>query len=263
MLKSRNIQCCGNTYEGDNKNRNGISVIDAENVTIFANNFDKMASPYMPAAIDLEPNFADQGVSNVLIFGNTFNGCRHGAMAHNVVKSTTCRNLSIHGNVFKDSKKTDIILRSWVNVSIAPNIHHTPASRAIEIEGCSTVNISSPTTYYTGSSSILILNCGDGVTITGASLISSAGHGIWIKNTKNPVVTGCTVRGWGTASAVYNAVFAEGDCGNANVFGNVFNDSVGGHVGVKNTASTGWKAGFNQMINVATEYDLAGVNVIS
>ena len=57
-----------------NKNRNGISVVNAWNVSILDNHLTGMTRPGMPGAIDLEPDSPDQACWNIRIERNIIEG---------------------------------------------------------------------------------------------------------------------------------------------------------------------------------------------
>jgi hypothetical protein len=56
----------------NNQNRNGISIIDGQNIKILNNNFFNTTSETMPGAIDLEPNSVWNIVKNIKIENNYF-----------------------------------------------------------------------------------------------------------------------------------------------------------------------------------------------
>lgn len=57
-------------------NRNAISVIDADGLDIFDNDFEGCSRPTMPGDIDLEPNNSFSVLKNINIFNNRSKDCR-------------------------------------------------------------------------------------------------------------------------------------------------------------------------------------------
>lgn len=265
FYRATNVRIYGNHFEGTQQNRNGISVIDAENVTISGNTFYKMTSSVQPGAIDLEPNFTDQKIRNVTISGNIFEQSgNRGVQFYNIYSAAgTFDGLTITGNTFNDNTLFDIYGLSWANVTISGNVHRTSLSRAIEVDGTSTLTISGESIFFPQSSAIHIVHGGAGVNIVGNTIISPGGHGIWLDDVDNPNVTGNTIRSWGVASAIYAAVYGENGVASANISGNVFDDVAGTHYGIKSAdTSSGWFIGQNQIVNAATKYSLVGTNYI-
>lgn len=63
-----------NHFIGNHTNRNGVSVICADTVTIADNTFHAMSRFDMPGAIDLEPHLPGEHLTNVVVSGNTIDG---------------------------------------------------------------------------------------------------------------------------------------------------------------------------------------------
>lgn len=67
----------GNKFRGNGVgNRNAISVIDADGLDIFDNDFEGCSRPTMPGDIDLEPNNSFSVLKNINIFDNRSKDCR-------------------------------------------------------------------------------------------------------------------------------------------------------------------------------------------
>ncbi|WLW50645.1 right-handed parallel beta-helix repeat-containing protein [Streptomyces sp. YU58] len=76
------------TFTAANNNRNGVSITSGTNVHVHHNTFTNMARADMPGAIDVEPNFSSDIVSDILIEYNTISrsalpgtGGRYGILA--------------------------------------------------------------------------------------------------------------------------------------------------------------------------------------
>jgi len=256
MLPARNTRIFGNFFDGSNVNRQAISLIDTSSTSIFGNVFNRMATTTMPSAIDLEPNTSTQRIINTTITGNTFYGNRIGIQSYNLFFANVT-GLAISGNVFDHSVLNDIFIYQTNLVSITGNTHYGSGRRAYEIGGSSTVTISGNQIFYTVSSGMYLYNNGDGITITGNGVFSPAGHGIWFENTNNAVVTGNTIRNWGTASTTYNAVYGEVSSTRVNVVGNTFTDSIGGHTCVESVdTSSGWQSIGNMFVGCSTDTNM-------
>lgn len=76
-----NGEITGNLFEGvDYQNRNGISVIDCENLLIANNSFRAVSNQLQPGPIDLEPNgYTFHRLLDVRIINNRFAACKGGA----------------------------------------------------------------------------------------------------------------------------------------------------------------------------------------
>lgn len=61
----------------DNNNRNGVSVIDGDNVFVSNNTFRRIAKQYMPGSFDIEPNPYPYYITrNIYVTNNSFNNCQ-------------------------------------------------------------------------------------------------------------------------------------------------------------------------------------------
>lgn len=99
-----NINVTNCLFDGVNKdNRNGISVISGERVTITNNVFQNITRSNMPGAIDFEPDpiSVDAVITNIVVSGNRFFniGGNVGVVAF-VIPSTTTKfqNITVNGN---------------------------------------------------------------------------------------------------------------------------------------------------------------------
>jgi hypothetical protein len=77
---NRNITIRNNVFDGvNNDNRNGVSVIDGDGVTIENNTFYHVGKSTMPGAIDIEPNAdAFAVIKNITISNNRIHGSKWG-----------------------------------------------------------------------------------------------------------------------------------------------------------------------------------------
>jgi len=68
-----NVKVTNCLFDGvNNDNRNGLSVIDVDGLTVRGNTFQNVTRSNMPGPIDLEPNDAANVIRNVKIVGNHF-----------------------------------------------------------------------------------------------------------------------------------------------------------------------------------------------
>ena len=68
----------GNVFDGyDNNNRNGVSIIDGENIVVTVNTFKNITKQYMPGSVDIEPNaYPYYIVRNITVSNNNFDNCQ-------------------------------------------------------------------------------------------------------------------------------------------------------------------------------------------
>lgn len=124
------IQNC--TIDGvNNDNRNGISVIDGDKITISNCNFINCTRSNMPGAIDFEPDAVAYAViKNAKVVGNTFKNCG-GNVAHIgfYLAATTYtvapENIVIHGNQFDGG------VLNLIAVLLPPAGYSTPTNLSI------------------------------------------------------------------------------------------------------------------------------------
>ncbi len=76
--RNQNVKIVKNTIVGGplHNNRNGISVINGQNVLIKGNTIRNTSRKNMPGAIDVEPNNAAYTIENIRIIRNTISGSR-------------------------------------------------------------------------------------------------------------------------------------------------------------------------------------------
>lgn len=80
--RNQNVRIINNTITGEShNNRNGISVINGQNVLIQENVIRNTSRHDMPGAIDVEPNNSAYTIDNVRIIGNIIEGSRGGCGA--------------------------------------------------------------------------------------------------------------------------------------------------------------------------------------
>lgn len=81
--RNMNVKILNNTIVGGDlhNNRNGISVINGQNVLIQGNTIRNTSRHDMPGAIDVEPNNSAYTIENIKIIGNTIEGSRGGCGA--------------------------------------------------------------------------------------------------------------------------------------------------------------------------------------
>ncbi|MBQ8656641.1 MAG: right-handed parallel beta-helix repeat-containing protein [Prevotella sp.] len=81
--RNQNVRIVNNTIVGGklHNNRNGISVINGQNVLIQGNTIRNTSRHDMPGAIDVEPNNSAYTIENIRIIGNTIDGSRGGCGA--------------------------------------------------------------------------------------------------------------------------------------------------------------------------------------
>lgn len=80
--RNQNVRIINNTITGEShNNRNGISVINGQNVLIQENVIRNTSRHDMPGAIDVEPNNSAYTIENIRIIGNIIEGSRGGCGA--------------------------------------------------------------------------------------------------------------------------------------------------------------------------------------
>lgn len=100
------VKVHGNSFIGNNTNRNGVSVVAGSDINIYGNHFYKMARPDMPGAVDIEPNVSTSTIFNVNVYGNTFVGNSTPVLQKAVsiinAQSAEVYNVNICGNSIQD-----------------------------------------------------------------------------------------------------------------------------------------------------------------
>lgn len=105
--RNQNVRIVNNTILGGDlhNNRNGISVINGQNVLIQGNTIRNTSSNKMPGAIDVEPNNSAYTIENIKIIGNTIEGSRGrcGAIEICMVKGGPGYNIFVEDNYISKS----------------------------------------------------------------------------------------------------------------------------------------------------------------
>lgn len=257
---SRNIKIVGNHFEETNHARNGISIIDAIGVIISGSTFVNISSATMPGAIDLEPDFANQRIGNLVVSGNSFIGCRQGVVALNGV-SATCFDLIIIGNAIRDTNNggNAIVVSSFSNVSISGNVVHSSVSFGINAVGCSILTVGHNTIYGVASIGIYIVTC-LGATITGNRTHTTSNAGIRLDTSNKAAVTSNTTYNWGTPYYGINFITCTDVLvGNNNIDGT----GISGAKAIGSTTSDALRGLETNVITaVTTPYTLSGSNSV-
>lgn len=113
-----NVSILNSTFDGINKNnRNGISVINGDGITIEGNTFKHLTKLGMPAAIDLEPDNDWSFIRNITINNNLFDDNGVSGASSQIMVSTylasllnPIENISIINNQFINSSSENCIL---------------------------------------------------------------------------------------------------------------------------------------------------------
>jgi len=120
-------------------NRNAISVIDADGLDIFGNDFEGCSRPTMPGDIDLEPNNSSSVLKNINIFNNRSKDCRGGTAIVCVFVNTPVgfnqanyANINVYDNEFESPITlsctdfyVDFSQDSWIDNDTLPVITYT------------------------------------------------------------------------------------------------------------------------------------------
>ncbi len=101
--RNRNVFIINNIIKGGDhhNNRNGISVINGENVLILGNRILNTTKSTMPGAIDVEPNNSAYTINNIVILNNYIFGCHGtagGICIHANKNGGPAHNITIEGN---------------------------------------------------------------------------------------------------------------------------------------------------------------------
>ena len=108
LARNRNIKIIDNVITGGDhhNNRNGISVINGENVVIQRNVIKNTTRADMPGAIDVEPNNSANTIKNISILNNEIEGCSGtagGICIHANRRGGPAHGIEIIGNTIKSS----------------------------------------------------------------------------------------------------------------------------------------------------------------
>jgi hypothetical protein len=113
---STDLTLSDNRFDGVNYNRNGISIVEGRHVRIEGNTFTRMTRPDMPGAIDLEPNYPHQVVSDISIAGNLIDNrggsrVKAGITVYNAIaRSPHIGRIIIEGNTILGNHMVGILL---------------------------------------------------------------------------------------------------------------------------------------------------------
>jgi hypothetical protein len=95
------------TFRGQNTNRNGVSITNAQVCRITDCTFEGMTRPDMPGPIDLEPDLPDERVADIVIARNELIGTGQPVQAaitiFNAIANATIANISIEQNQIRNS----------------------------------------------------------------------------------------------------------------------------------------------------------------
>jgi hypothetical protein len=146
------------TFRGQNTNRNGVSITNAQVCRITDCSFEGMTRPDMPGPIDLEPDVADERVTDIVIARNQIVGTGQPVQAaisvFNAIANATITNITIEQNTIANSFQRAI----WVvgggtgreqNIVVRNNhIRDLPGREPIQIQDAQAVvsaNLIEPT----------------------------------------------------------------------------------------------------------------------
>lgn len=106
--RNMNVRIVNNYIVGgkSHNNRNGISIISGQNVTIKNNMIKETSSPKMPGGIDIEPNNSAYTIDNIRIEKNYFDGIKGFVGAIGIVllrDEAPAKKISIIGNRIENS----------------------------------------------------------------------------------------------------------------------------------------------------------------
>ncbi len=108
----------------NNKNRNGISVIDVDGITIEGCTFRNFADSTMPGSIDFEPNESYSVIKNVTVSGNKFSNtlgtAGHVAFACDNIPPANQQNWTITNNHINDAVSGIYLLTEKTAPSVPP-----------------------------------------------------------------------------------------------------------------------------------------------
>lgn len=99
------VQHC--TFHGQNTNRNGVSITNAQHCRVIDCIFEGMTRPNMPGPIDLEPDVPQEQVSDIVIARNEIVGTGQPVQAainvFNAIANATIANITIEQNRIRNS----------------------------------------------------------------------------------------------------------------------------------------------------------------
>jgi hypothetical protein len=165
----QNIKIRKNVFDGvNNQNRQGVSIVNGEQITIANNAFRRCTKPGMPGAIDIEPNDGNAIVRNILIQNNVFSECGgNSVISVNVWKAALTNKL--RDIKIKDNWLLDNTTGNAIRVSApAETISDTLDPMGILIEGNDI--------EATGIANPLNLNCLRGVAIRKNTILNGGAN---------------------------------------------------------------------------------------
>ena len=207
----RNIVIDNNIFDGVTKdNRQAISFMCGENVSITNNYFTRTTRDDMPGAIDFEPEYTWCLINNVNIQGNLFQDCRGGmgiiTFALDQPLTAKAENVSVLDNIFKDNTAdyeyylgglvsedpVALVAQSPERFRFAGNIMYTNTSRVMSIGGVKDVTIENE-----------VINCTSAIRSQGYFAYSASDYlpieGLYFRNN--------TIRNWAVSGTIYDGVF--------------------------------------------------------
>jgi hypothetical protein len=238
-LHNENVSVTDCLFDGVNKdNRNGISVIDCDNLKVYGNTFVRCSRSNMPGPIDLEPNANTNIIRNISICRNHFEDTDAAVAAITVAivtptLTTDPENFNISNNVFDINKRMVAFLvaanyTSRHNLRIAGNVGNVSslcdiyprliggsiASNVLSVTGQGNIGFSAGdaieglsiigNSFDGGGTANRALNIrdGDGISVTGNTFINFTTYGMLCGisggNLSNMTITGNTFSNVGT-----------------------------------------------------------------
>jgi len=237
-----NVTIANNTIDGINKdNRNGLTIIDGNVVTVHGNTFQHCTRVTMPGPVDIEPNHINNVLKNIKITFNHFADTNAGSGVINIVfraqHTTEPSGFLIEGNT---SDITDHIFFMWDNTVTFST------QQNISLINNPNINCSAGFLFYTKANGVKIIGNTFNEFGGGATLGSSVTDTI-----TNAVVSGNIFKGDNTyrAMTIRNCNFVQVS---NNVFYNFLNYGVLiGEVGCNITHTTFQGNVFNNITGAA------------
>jgi polygalacturonase len=259
------IHIRGNYFDGQRAGRNGVSIIDAQGVSIIGNTFVAVAGARSPGGIDLEPDRASEGVDNVAIVGNAFRDCREAIQAYGGNTHRT-GSLSIVGNVIDTTRAggAGIGLLEWVDAVVVGNNISGTVGPGIALSGSTTVSIQANDIRATGASGVSLRAC-SGFALTGNTVHDCAGEAFRLEDCRVGLLSGNHARAWDKAgSGDGPAISGLGASEDVLVTGNVLDKAAqAGPVVRTRGRCNGWHIHANLFRVSGKAVDLVGQNDVS
>lgn len=119
----------------NNNNRNGISVIDCDGLTIEGCTFRNFSDPTMPGSIDLEPNESYSVIKNIIIsnnkFSNTLGTSGHISFATDNIPPANQQNWVVSGNEFTGATGTSGAAIYILTEKTTPSVPNTDGQNIV------------------------------------------------------------------------------------------------------------------------------------